>query len=247
MSRRPGPHPARRGFSLVETVVSLTLSFFVIHIGWLALERQARSHRAVGRSLLELEAVRTSAALMSLELTASLPFEDWTNHPPDSVALRAFRGFRFVCRELVESRPDAELPVYGVGLRSPDPAKDSVLVLHGDGRWRSHDLIRVSASDEVCPRAPGRRVERWTVDPAAPTAWVVQYFERGSYHLAGRAFRYRAGRGGRQPLTPELFDEEWSGLFPATDGTRLILHRLKAPNPDDPIANTVVRARRRAP
>lgn len=117
--------------------------------------------------------------------------------------VRAFRGTGVACSwggGLVVVR----------GVRLPDPGKDSVRILGEDGRWRGHRLV--SAEDrpegECLVSGPGRR-QRWTVDPEPELPWVAgRYFERGSYHLADGAVRYRRGRGGRQPLTPELLHPE---------------------------------------
>jgi hypothetical protein len=52
----------------------------------------------------------------------------------------------------------------------------------------------------------GDTVETWRLDaPADPHAVVARLFEKGSYHLALAALRYRRGASGRQPLTPEVW------------------------------------------
>ena len=52
----------------------------------------------------------------------------------------------------------------------------------------------------------------WTIEPPVTGALVARIFERGSYHVVGRALRYRRGLGGRQPLTPNVFDDDRSGM-----------------------------------
>ncbi len=52
----------------------------------------------------------------------------------------------------------------------------------------------------------------WELDPPVPGAVIGRLFERGSYHLAAGAFRYRPGRGGRQPLTAQVLHTEAEGV-----------------------------------
>ena len=121
----------------------------------------------------------------------------------ESLEVQAFRGTGVAC-------PVGGGLVVVRGVRLPDPRKDSVRILGDDGRWRGHRLVSAEhRPEEECPvSGPGRR-QRWTMDPEPEMPWVAgRYFERGSYHLADGALRYRRGRGGRQPLTPELLHPE---------------------------------------
>ena len=90
----------------------------------------------------------------------------------------------------------------------PDPARDSVLVLGVDGGWRAFDLEDVSPA-EGCAGVEGERGFEWGwQNQDAPAPVLVRSFERGEYHLADGALRYRRGFGGRQPLTPERLGSE---------------------------------------
>ena len=142
------------------------------------------------------ETMRIARYTLAQELRTGLAGVDWAAGAGDSIAVRAFRGTGVRCAA-------APLPLWVVrytGLRRPDPAKDSVLVLAADGVWRVADLI--GARSGACGDGPGG--ETWELDPAIPEAVVGRIFERGSYHVAAGAFRYRPGRGGRQPLTAQV-------------------------------------------
>lgn len=144
------------------------------------------------------ETGRIARYTLAQELRTGLAGIDWAAGAGDSVAVRAFRGTGVRCA-------DTPLPPWVVrytGLRRPDPAKDSVLVLAADGVWRVAELVRARARPGAC--ADGAAGEIWELNPAIPEAVVGRIFERGSYHVAAGAFRYRPGRGGRQPLTAQV-------------------------------------------
>lgn len=118
----------------------------------------------------------------------------------DSVAIRAVRGAGPVCGAVA---PWLHAAVEGA-FRAPDPEKDSVRVLDEGGRWHTADLLDTRSGRGSCPSWGDARVVSLQVDPWVPRPVAVRYFERGSYHLAGDALRYRRGRAGRQPLSPEV-------------------------------------------
>ncbi len=65
---------------------------------------------------------------------------------------------------------------------------------------------------------------RLGLEPEPASRGIVLIFERGSYHLADGAFRYRRGRAGRQPVTEALLA---AGSFEVERGlvhVRLRLH-----------------------
>ena len=144
------------------------------------------------------ETTRIVRQTLGQELRVGLPEVDWVVGTGDSVALRAFRGTAVLC---ASTRQPAWAVRYG-GLRRPDPSKDSVLVLAGDGIWRVAELVRARTRTDAC--GPGVGGEVWELDPPVLGAVIGRLFERGSYHVAAGAFRYRSGRGGRQPLTAQV-------------------------------------------
>jgi len=193
----------RSGGSLLEVLLVLALSLWVVHGAWTSLV----VHRGAGWGLAEraqdLETVRTLSWLVPEEVVHGRPGTDWWVGDEDSLALRSFRGLALVRRRTEAS---GSFVVCFRGLRSPDPEKDSVLVLEQDGPWRAHDLTsRLSRSDE-CLDAGGGGEEVWTLSPIPSRPVLMKLFERGTYHLAQKALRYSRGRGGRQPLTPERIE-----------------------------------------
>ena len=210
--REQAPKSRNQGFSLLETVVSLLLLAAVVQSGWVVLahHRTAASH--VGARAEGLETVRTLAWLLQEEVSGGRPGGDWWADGKDSLALRAFRGVGLVKGGVVA---DDQLRVCFRGVRSPNPEKDSILLLGKDGRWRAHDLRRRVRADDACPGLGGGWEEDWFLSPEPGDAILGRVFERGSYHLVDGALRYRRGAGGRQPLTPERVQ---SGKFVAPTG-----------------------------
>jgi len=203
---------SRRGITVAEVLVSLLLGLAVISLAWSALARQ-RTVASRLRSEMELLAARRlTAIVLGKELRSGVGGRDWTPPSADSFSLRAFRGWGPVCG------PGPALGSIAVayrGERVANPAKDSVVVLTADG-WRRADLIARRSAKESCPVTLGGKAEVWTTDPPVTGALVVRVFERGSYHLSGGALRYRRGLGGRQPLTPEVFDDDRSSMEAAS-------------------------------
>jgi hypothetical protein len=120
----------------------------------------------------------------------------------DSAGLRAFRGVAVVC-----AADSVSADVRYRGLRSPDPAKDSLLVLEGAGAERALPLAGTGAG-AACSPQPGESALAVRPGAGLMPGDVILVFERGDYHLAGGALRYRRGAGGRQPLTADiLFDD----------------------------------------
>ena len=125
---------------------------------------------------------------------------DLALHAPDSVGLRAYRGIARVC----ERRSWNSIVSATEGVRLPDPAKDSIMFLTSDGRAVPSAILSVDAHlAGRCGARPGRPSVIAVSDSIPHGVVLARFFERGSYHLSGRALRYRRGLAGRQPLTPE--------------------------------------------
>jgi hypothetical protein len=155
-----------------------------------------------------LAAVRTARNVLHAETRVGDPARDGWGLAPDSLGLRAFRGTALVC-SLTE--PSSEILVQVEGTRLPDASKDSVLVVGQGGLTTALKLESRSRALGGCPEGPGGNLERWGLSGEVPPGTVVaRYYERGSYHLANGALRYRRGAGGRQPLTPPVFDDRES-------------------------------------
>jgi hypothetical protein len=212
---REGGELRLRGYSAVEALLALLLTAVAVQAAWSVAAHQGRAARVTMDRVELMEVRRTVGWILQEELRASVRGVDWKLHGTDSVSLRAFRGTGMICP------PGAgrELTVLGYGgMRIPNPEKDSVLVLQEDGRWVAVGLVGRTPSSAPCPAAPRLTAERWTVSDSLNGAVLGRVFERGAYHLAGDAFRYSRGGGGRQPLTPLRLVTEESGFRPLPAG-----------------------------
>lgn len=213
---------SRAGASLAEALVVLVLAALLVHLAWTMLREQSRAARRAAAVADRLEVARAARFILDGELRAGVAGRDWTRPRDDTLAIRAFRGLAVPC---VGPTGGWDGTVRYRGVRRPDPDKDSVLILEADGRWRALSLDGAWV-DEARPCSasvdgPAWTTERWelggagTGSPESPV--VARLFEHGSYHLADGALRYRRGLAGRQPLTPELLDDEASILAPHPD------------------------------
>jgi hypothetical protein len=200
----------RGGFTAPEALVALLLGLFVVHLGFSTLERvRAVQGRLTARTD-ALVAMRVARHALRRELGFGRAGVDW-RADGDSLSLRAFRGVALICPG---GGSTDRITVRFTGDRSPDPAKDSLLVVLPEGREEIRRLVAVGSASSGCAAVPESKLETWQLDaPVSGAAVVARLFERGSYHLAASALRYRRGFSGRQPLTPDV----WS---PATAWTR---------------------------
>ena len=202
------------GFTLLEALVALLLSCLMVSLALGTLSRHRDMLRRLGERADRLAAARTARYLLGAEARAAAGEGAWSVGE-DSLALRSFRGYALACGAPTAER---ELQVSAVGVRAPDPDKDSVLLLRASGGSVALALLERSASSGPCPAVVGP-VQRWALSGPVPGDVVVaRWFERGSYHLTAKALRYRRGLGGRQPLTPEVLATPGSGFRPAHDG-----------------------------
>jgi hypothetical protein len=192
----------RAGTSLVELLAVMSLAAMVIGVIAGIFSAQLRLARATARRAADSEAVRTVTSVLPAEMRR-IAAGDVRAFAEDSIAIRAFRGIGLPCGAtqggtLVRYRGD----------RLPDPEKDSVLAAALDPEIIV-PLLGSTTAAGMCTGLPGETVLEWTMaDPG--TAAVLLVFEAGSYHLSGRALRYRIGAGGRQPLTDEALLHPYS-------------------------------------
>jgi len=223
----------RRGHSLPEVLIALTLTAAMSSAlagAFSAARTVARRHSWIVRSA---EALRVSTVVLGDELRVLDPTADLRIVAPDSVALRAFRGGGVVC---AADRGTAVFVRYR-GLREPEPAKDSVLVVDSIGAVRASALLESERAADTCTVRDGESLYRWSVSVPAPAGTLLLLFESGSYHLSDRALRYRRGDGGRQPLTADLLDDRASMFLPVSDaraggGIPLAIEGIFALRPD---------------
>ena len=200
----------RRGASLLEAVVALTCGLLVVQLSLSGLASVRTVEQGMIRRSERLAALRVARVVLRRELRFGVWGADWVDFPRDSVELRAFRGVALVCSDGGRS---ADLLVAWSGARDPAPEKDSVLLLTERGSWLAADLLTSGSTRDRCRADPSMRLKSWrlSVTPDEPVV-LARLFERGSYHISGKALRYRRGGAGRQPLTPEVLDTPPSGF-----------------------------------
>lgn len=142
------------------------------------------------------EASRVPGTILAAELRA-LADRDFVALSPDSIRIRAVRGGGPLCRV----HGSAAVVRYR-GVRLPDPAKDSVLLVVGYNPEGVVFPVLDAATDTSCGGA--LRLELGSTFDL-PGGWAL-VFETGSYHVSGGALRYRRGGGGRQPMTESVFN-----------------------------------------
>lgn len=207
-----------RGFTVVEGLVALLLGLTVVHLGLEILARQRTVQTRLTRRVEALGALRLGRHLFREELRQGRHPTDWRPLDETSLVLRAFRGGGGVCP--IRPAPEELLVAYR-GLRRPDPAKDSVLLLGATGGWTARALTSAAATALGCPGARPLPLLRLGLSEEASSGVVyARIFESGSYHVAGGALRYRRGMGGRQPLTPEVLSSA-SGYASGPEALRL--------------------------
>lgn len=190
----------RVGTSVVEALVALLLGLLLLAVCLALLSRQRSIQVALAQRMDMVGTVRAVRHIVGTELHRDWSALDYVVHAPDSLTLRAYRGIARVCSVQSWNR----LLVSVEGTRLPDPRKDSVLFLTADGGAASAAVLSIGPGDaESCAPRPGRPRTLEVSDSVPPGVVLIRYFERGSYHLSGRALRYRRGLAGRQPLTPE--------------------------------------------
>ncbi len=194
----------RRGVLLVELLVAIALGGVVLGLLLRGIVEAARVMEWIALRVETQEAVRTVWVLLDEEVGAGLPQRDWEVTSDGVLALRGFRGFARSCDG--ESGAGGGLQVAWRGVRAPDPARDSLLVLGDDGGWRPAPLPGFR-SGGGCAEHPGERGGEVELPPGVGGEGpiLLRYFERGHYSIEGGALRYRRGNGGRQPLTLERF------------------------------------------
>jgi len=184
--------------------VALLLGLLVVHMGLDTLARLRATQARLATRGDGIVALRVGRHTLRRELRFGVQGRDWAADS-DSLALRAFRGTALVCPA---DSAAVSLSVAFRGDRAPDVTKDSVLLVTEGGSRTARALVAIGAPSGACVGAPpeGFVAATWTVETVAPAGAVVaMLFEHGSYHLVDGALRYRRGRSGRQPLTPEVW------------------------------------------
>ena len=150
------------------------------------------------------EALRTASGIVTAEVRSTAA-ADVHEIAADSVALRVHRGMA-----VVAAVADDGVTLDYEGIRDPDPAKDSLLIV-GSERVGSFTML-AGEPLRIHPDVPIRERD------------ILLFFESGAYHLATNALRYRRGAEGRQPVTDELIDHRASRFGVVAQSTLLRIH-----------------------
>lgn len=197
----------RPGSSLVEVLAVLTLTSLLLALVVGVCIAQLRLARVTAVRAAGRDAARTAAVVLSGE-ARRMTREDVRAMSSDSIGIRAFRGVGIRCGALTGSAPSGVIVRY-TGDRLPDAGKDSVLAVSSSGT-AVHGLLESSLAVSSCAPLSGEVVMEWHIAGSITVGAVLLVFESGSYHLSDRAFRYRIGNAGRQPLTAEVLSHPHS-------------------------------------
>ena len=199
----------RRGYSLVELLMALLLTALIGAVLLGLLLAQLALARVTAQRALTAEATRTTLQVIGGEVRRSHPV-DMRALSADSLALRSFRGTGIVC-----AVSGSELRLRYRGDRLPDASKDSMLLLPSG---RVTHFVDTGPAPHACNAQAGEAVVFIRVPGFVPDDAAALVFESGAYFLSSRAFRYRLGAEGRQPLTAELFLHPQTRFQPRSNG-----------------------------
>lgn len=220
----------RRGYSLVELIAGLAAGSLLTAMLAATLLVQTRMAASIARSAESGEATAVALAVLGAETRETVA--DDLSFGDDSVALRAFRATAIVC-----DTADTHAFLRWTGSRLPDPTKDSLLVLRYGLELALPVAAPVTVTHDACAGPPAERIIRIEAG-ALRTGDVALVFERGSYHLADRALRWRVGNAGRQPLTAEVFDDAASGFTTGDPAALYLRPRTLHPRDASPVIVT---------
>lgn len=185
---------------LVEAVIALALGVLLLLGTWHQATTIRRQAETADRLAADWEARRVTGLALDLDAEGIIGPAG-----PDEWAVRAYRWWGVPCA----GAGRAGAAVLSVsGLRQPDSQKDSLLLIDREGRSVVRALDRSSRST-ACS-GPALEVSWLPADGGQPV--LVRGFERGAYRI-DRAFRYRRGLGGAQPLTAERFISDSVALW----------------------------------
>lgn len=201
----------RRGYGLVELLVTLAVSALVATALGSALFYQLRMARLVTARVAVVSATRLALHVLRTDLRLAAPDSDVHGFGRESIAARLPRASGAVC-----GTAPGQIWIRATGMREPDVRKDSILIISARGE-QVGAILTASQDPGTCAPVPGTTVYRLTTTTAAITAGAALVFESGTYYLRENAFRFRIGAEGRQPLTEEVFQDAGSGFALAGD------------------------------
>lgn len=192
----------RRGFTLIEALISSVLLFLVLALAARATASVRSGLATIATTSERVEAARTARHLLDHVATSDgLPV---AGPARNEVTVRFPIGWGVPC--------DAGWS--WSGLRAPDATKDSLVVLDRAGRSHTRSLDDVGSLD--CEPPEGFQARLLDFDPPVPGAVLVRVWETGVIRIDD-AVRYARAGASRQPLTATLLQPARSGVS-AIDG-----------------------------
>lgn len=175
--RASTPGRRKRGFTLMEVLVAVTLSFLVAAGAWSLISIHSRGSLEAVATSDRLDATRIVRGILESELEVGLEGRDWVLFPGDSLAVRGFRGVAVPCGPAASG--SVEVLVRSV--RRPDP-----------GRIRSCSSFRRAAGGPWTWSRRPSRVWEPAVDRLPPRPDSVRL-----------PVPVKPSRNGRSPASPE--------------------------------------------
>jgi hypothetical protein len=218
----------------MELVVTLALTAIVSAALGSVLLTHMRVTRIVAARVAAANAVRLALHVIPAELRLARPATDIRSLAPDSLAARLPRVTGTVC-----ARAGSQLWISASGMREPDPAKDSMLLLSGTGEVAAA-LSGLAEDPGGCPERSGLTTYRVDAPADSVAGAAVLIFESGTYYARERAFRFRVGAEGRQPLTEEVFSNVGAAFVLRPDSSGPALSIRLVPRAD--FGRTLARA-----
>lgn len=222
----------RAGRSLAELAAALAAGSILATLMATTLLLHVRTASLIAHATTTHDAFTLAEAVLGAE-TRDITDEDRTAIAADSLALRAFRATALVC----DTTGTLAL-VRWLGARLPETAKDSTVILRG-GTARIAPITAATPVADGCTTRADERIVRIDAGTQLLPGDVLLVFERGAYHLADRALRWRPAGATRQPLTADVLDG--SSRFHATPvSVELVARRT---HPHEPARHRTVRLR----
>jgi hypothetical protein len=201
------------GYTVVETAVAILLTAILLGLLLGSVVSGGRTLRRVAALADRIEAARVARVLA--ERLAAADGIVGPAQRSDEVRVHLPIGWAEPC--------DSSFLWYGI--RTPDPERDSALVV--DSRSRVH-RVAVAGSDahpcEVRPPTPvpGGSMRTIELSPPVPGAMIVRVFESGVVRVDD-AVRYARVGTSRQPLTAAVLDPSRSGAGVQDGALKLVI------------------------
>lgn len=180
-------HSGRKGFTLVEVLIFLTIGAMLVAALYQVVRFQQRVYRQERATIARHDALRLASSVLASDIVEASGREgDFAALGPDSIVIRSPVGFGIVCDS---DKSDKRLGLFGTSGRFSSTAGDSMLVYTPNG-WLVRAIQAInptSTASLACPYAGGPALEMTLrVDgdvTGVPVGAPVRTFHRYTYHL----------------------------------------------------------------